>query len=409
MQDDTVINIENLSKHFILPHQRSNTLKSFFVNPFNRFTNEKQLAFHRVSFQVKKGEFFGIVGRNGSGKSTLLKCIAGVYSPDSGTIEVSGTLVPFIELGVGFNPELSGRDNVYLNGSLLGFSRTQMSEMYDDIVAFAELEKFMDQKLKNYSSGMQVRLAFSIAIRARGDILLLDEVLAVGDSAFQQKCFDYFASVKNEKKTIILVSHSMSTIERFCDRALFLEDGEVKHIGTSSEVARMYEEMFLDEEVERRTRTRKEQTELESDLYKDETVAIKKVRTKQSGKFTKKIQAKKPFTLDIEFESKASVPKGDIRVVIKNKHGFSVIAADTESKLGLISFKKGVAQRASFTFENNITNGIYSVMISFVDRSQPADIGLTQKRIFHEFTVSGIIKYADSLTHPEVAVEIMDD
>src|SRR5690606_31573026 len=152
-------------------------------------TYEKQQVLKNISFEIKKGEFVGIVGRNGSGKSTLLKLLAGIYSPDKGSIEVNGKLVPFIELGVGFNPELTGRENVFLNGALLGFNRKEMQAMYKDIVEFAELERFMDQKLKNYSSGMQVRLAFSIAIRAQSDILLIDEVLAVGDAAFQQKCY----------------------------------------------------------------------------------------------------------------------------------------------------------------------------------------------------------------------------
>ena len=161
-----------------------------------------------ISFEVRQGDFFGIVGRNGSGKSTLLKIISQIYVPEKGSVSVKGKLVPFIELGVGFNPELTGRENVYLNGALLGFTREEIDAMYDDIVEFAELEDFMDQKLKNYSSGMQVRLAFSVAIKAQGDILVLDEVLAVGDEAFQRKCDNFFAQMqKGPTKTIILVTH----------------------------------------------------------------------------------------------------------------------------------------------------------------------------------------------------------
>ncbi|HEX5797575.1 MAG TPA: ABC transporter ATP-binding protein [Candidatus Saccharimonadales bacterium] len=240
MSDDVAIKVENVSKDFILPHKKRGTLKSFFLNPFSKFENEKQHALHNVSFEIKKGEFFGIVGRNGSGKSTLLKCMAGVYSPTKGNIKVNGSLVPFIELGVGFNPELSGRDNVYLNGSLLGFSRKEIDEMYQEIVDFAELEKFMDLKLKNYSSGMQVRLAFSIAIRAKGDILLLDEVLAVGDAAFQQKCFNYFEILKRNKKTVVLVTHAMDSVKRFCNRAVFIENGKLNSIGSPDNVSDQY-------------------------------------------------------------------------------------------------------------------------------------------------------------------------
>src|SRR3990167_988759 len=175
-KNEIAIKIDGVSKTFKLPHEKHTSLKGAFLSSFRRKKFETQDALKDISFEVKKGEFFGIVGRNGGGKSTLLKCIAGVYVPNKGTIKVNGSLVPFIELGVGFNPELSGRDNVFLNGAMLGFNRKEMTEMYEDIVAFAELERFMDQKLKNYSSGMQVRLAFSIAIRANTDILVLDEV-----------------------------------------------------------------------------------------------------------------------------------------------------------------------------------------------------------------------------------------
>ena len=238
---DIAIRVEGVSKNFLLPHQRTSTLKSSIINPFRGSSREQQRALNDVSFQINKGDFVGIVGRNGSGKSTLLKCMAGVYVPDRGAININGVLVPFIELGVGFNPELSGRDNVYLNGALLGFSRSEMDDMYDDIVEFAVLERFMDQKLKNYSSGMQVRLAFSIAIKADGDILLLDEVLAVGDSNFQKKCYDYFAKLREQKKTIILVTHSMSTVQRFCNKAMLLNDGELLLTGDTATVTKKYE------------------------------------------------------------------------------------------------------------------------------------------------------------------------
>jgi ABC-2 type transport system ATP-binding protein len=239
MSDQPAIVVSNISKTFKLPHERQNSLKGKLIN-FNKKGYETQQALLDISFEVKKGEFFGIVGRNGSGKSTLLKLLAGIYKPDGGTIQINGKLTPFIELGVGFNFELSGRDNVYLNGALLGFNRSEMEAMYDDIVAFAELERFMDQKLKNYSSGMQVRLAFSIAIRANSDILVLDEVLAVGDANFQKKCFDYFKRLKDNKKTVILVSHDMDSVKRFSDRALLLENSQVVMIGDPSEISDEY-------------------------------------------------------------------------------------------------------------------------------------------------------------------------
>lgn len=239
--DDTAIKVDSVSKSFKLPHEKAGSVKNLFTGMFRgKRSYEKQEVLKDVSFEIKKGEFFGIVGRNGSGKSTLLKLMAGIYSPGKGAITVNGKLTPFIELGVGFNPELTGRENVFLNGALLGFNRKDMEAMYDEIVEFAELEKFMDQKLKNYSSGMQVRLAFSIAIRAKSDILLLDEVLAVGDAAFQKKCIDIFERYKAEKQTVVLVTHDMETVRRFCSRAMLISNGDIVEVGEPNLIATKY-------------------------------------------------------------------------------------------------------------------------------------------------------------------------
>ena len=236
-----IVVINNLTKSFKIPLEASSGIKQKLINllkgrkGYRVFTPLKD-----IDFTINEGDIFGIVGRNGSGKSTLLKTIAGIYTPNSGSVEVGGSLVPFIELGVGFNPELTGRENVFLNGALLGFSHDEMEAMYDKIVDFAELGDFMEERLKNYSSGMQVRLAFSIAIRAHADILLLDEVLAVGDEAFQKKCYAYFDKLKREKRTVILVTHDMSAVERFCNKAVFIEDGKVKMIGKPYRIAAAY-------------------------------------------------------------------------------------------------------------------------------------------------------------------------
>lgn len=240
--DDFAIRVENVSKIFKLPREKNTSIKSLVVNFYKTKRGfELQRALDNVSLEIKKGEFFGIVGRNGSGKSTLLKLLAGIYVPSSGEVHVRGSLTPFIELGVGFNAELTGRENVYLNGSLLGFNRKEMSGMYKDIVEFAELERFMDQKLKNYSSGMQVRLAFSIAIRAQSDILLIDEVLAVGDVAFQRKCLNYFKELKQSKRTVVFVSHDMESIKEFCDKAVLISEGKVVYDGSPEHAAKLYE------------------------------------------------------------------------------------------------------------------------------------------------------------------------
>lgn len=242
-QQTTVI-VKDLYKSFKLPHEKHSGMKQAFVGLFRgKRGYETQKVLSDISFEIKKGEFFGIVGRNGSGKSTLLKLLAGIYTPDKGLIQVNGPLTPFIELGVGFNPELTGRENVFMNGALLGFDTHEIEAMYEGIVEFAEIEAFMDQKLKNYSSGMQVRLAFSIAIRANTPILLIDEVLAVGDSEFQGKCYAEFRKMKESGKTIIFVTHDMSAVERFCDRALVLSKGRVVGVFSPREAAAHYEEM----------------------------------------------------------------------------------------------------------------------------------------------------------------------
>jgi ABC-2 type transport system ATP-binding protein len=258
------LKVDHVSKSFHLPLEKASGLKQAFINRMrgvNGYTEQKVLK--DISFEIKKGEFFGIVGRNGSGKSTLLKLISQIYTPNKGKITVNGSLVPFIELGVGFNPELTGRENVYLNGAMLGFSRPEIDAMYDEIVEFAELHDFMDQKLKNYSSGMQVRLAFSVAIKAEGDILVLDEVLAVGDEAFQRKCFAYFAELKKNKKTVILVTHDMGAVQKFCTRAIMIEKGNIVAEGDTVDVSHKYQELFMNKDQRQKVKGR----EVHNDLF----------------------------------------------------------------------------------------------------------------------------------------------
>lgn len=240
----TVVSAKNVAKTFRLPKEHSTELKQAFINRLRGIKGYTDLNVLRdISFEVKEGDFFGIVGRNGSGKSTLLKLLAGIYQPTKGTIKTEGKIVPFIELGVGFNPELTGRENVYMNGAMLGFSNAEVDEMYDEIVDFAELPDFMDQKLKNYSSGMQVRLAFSIAIKAQGDILILDEVLAVGDEAFQRKCNDFFQRIKRDRtKTVILVTHDMGAVQKYATKAIMIKDGDIVAVGDPNKVASLYTE-----------------------------------------------------------------------------------------------------------------------------------------------------------------------
>jgi ABC-type polysaccharide/polyol phosphate transport system ATPase subunit len=235
--------VEGVSKTFRLPHQQYSTLKERALHPFRSTDYDELNAVKDVSLQIGEGEFFGIVGRNGSGKSTLLKCIAGIYSADSGRISVAGRLSPFIELGVGFNMDLTARDNVVINAIMLGLSRRAARDRFDTVIEFAELEEFVDLKLKNYSSGMLVRLAFATAIQVDAEILLIDEVLAVGDAAFQQKCFEEFFRLKREGKTIVFVSHDMYSVERFCHRAMLMERGAMVQLGEPHQIARAYHKL----------------------------------------------------------------------------------------------------------------------------------------------------------------------
>jgi ABC-type polysaccharide/polyol phosphate transport system ATPase subunit len=237
------VSVDSVSKRFRLPHEQYSTLKQRVLHPRRSRTFSELRALEDVSFEVAQGEFFGIVGRNGSGKSTLLKCLAGIYGVDTGTVEVQGRLSPFIELGVGFHPELSARDNVVINAIMLGLTRKQALDRFDEIIAFAELEEFVDLKLKNYSSGMSVRLGFAVAIQVDADVLLVDEVLAVGDASFQQKCFDQFDRMKAEGRTIIFVTHDMDAVRRFCDRAMLIERGELLNIGEPDAIATKYAEI----------------------------------------------------------------------------------------------------------------------------------------------------------------------
>jgi ABC-type polysaccharide/polyol phosphate transport system ATPase subunit len=246
------VSLDGAYKTFRIPHQQYHTLKERTLHPFRSRTFDEFHALNDVSLEVPRGEFFGIVGRNGSGKSTLLKCLAGIYQLDRGSLMVDGRLSPFIELGVGFNPDLAARDNVLINAVMMGLTRDEARRRFDDIIAFAELEEFVDLKLKNYSSGMAVRLGFATATQVDAEILLVDEVLAVGDASFQQKCFEVFKRLKDEGKTILFVTHDMGLVERFCDRALLLERGRVLSVGDPHEIGLLYNQVNFGDLVHER-------------------------------------------------------------------------------------------------------------------------------------------------------------
>jgi len=235
-----MIALEEVTKMFYLPHDRRTTLRQGFVNILRKNTYEELYALRDINLKVAEGEFLGIIGKNGAGKSTLLKVIARVLEPTSGTVSVNGTIAPFLELGVGFQGELTVKDNVILYGALLGMSRQEIERKYDWIIDFSGLERFVDAKLKNLSAGMQVRLGFSITVSVECPILLVDEVLAVGDIDFQQKCYDCFKNFKKDRRTILFVSHDLNAVEKFCDRVVLLENGRIEAQGESEAVIAKY-------------------------------------------------------------------------------------------------------------------------------------------------------------------------
>lgn len=235
-----MIQVKNVSKIFKIPKEKRYTFKENLVRLFRPVEYDKIIALNNVSFEVKAGEFLGIIGPNGCGKTTLLKIIAGILLATKGRVNIQGKISPFLELGVGFNQDLTARENIYQNGIILGLSRRQVKQRFDEIVQFAELERFIDMRLKNFSSGMHVRLAFSVAIQVDADILLMDEVLAVGDAHFQKKCFEVFDNYKKANKTIVLVTHDMSAVKNYCSRAIYLKEGGLIKDGQPNEVVDFY-------------------------------------------------------------------------------------------------------------------------------------------------------------------------
>lgn len=343
--DNIALSVKNVSKSFKLPTEQASGIKQAFINWAKGVKGfKRQHVLNNISFDVEKGDFFGIVGRNGSGKSTLLKLISGIYVPDKGRIQVNGSLVPFIELGVGFNPELTGRENVYLNGAMLGFSVKQIDAMYDNIVEFAELGDFMDQKLKNYSSGMQVRLAFSVAIKAQGDILVLDEVLAVGDEAFQRKCYNYFAKLKKEKKTVILVTHDMESVQRFCNKAILINKGKIELSGSAPKVAQLYRDL---------NDSSANETEVKNTKLNDVDIDVSVKKTKDKYEFT------------VDVEAKTELADAVFTFIIRRDSGEWVYRyASDDNNAKSITINKNNKYKLKLTLDNVFADGIYYVSVA---------------------------------------------
>jgi ABC-type polysaccharide/polyol phosphate transport system ATPase subunit len=366
------VTVERLSKRFKLPHHHYSTFKERALHPFASRTHDTLRALEDVSVEIPRGEFFGIVGRNGSGKSTLLKCLAGIYEADAGHTIIDGRLSPFIELGVGFNADLTARDNVIINAIMLGLTRRQARERFDEIIAFAELEEFIDLPLKNYSSGMLVRLAFAVTVEVDADILLIDEVLAVGDAAFQQKCYEQFEQLKRDGRTIVLVTHDMSAVMRFCDRAMLIDRGRMQRIGDPHSIALAYNELNFGRLVESG-----DPKELEEGRYGDHATA--EIRTAwfedDEGEPIKDLAQGQPCTVCMEVYFHADTDEPVFAFHLRNEPRHTVFATSSDWRLdGVGRFAAGESAVVKVRFENWLAPNRYTVSPSVARRGSGADV-----------------------------------
>ena len=359
-----------VDKRFKIPEERRHTLKERALHPFRRTRNDELHALKDISFEVAPGEFFGIVGRNGSGKSTLLKILAGIYGTDAGQIWCNGRMSTFIELGVGFNPDLAAYDNVALNGIMLGLSPREARARYESVIEFAELEEFQELKLKNYSSGMSVRLAFSVAIQVDAEILVIDEVLAVGDAAFQQKCFDVFIRMREEGRTIVFVTHDMSAVTRFCHRAMLLERGEIVALGDPEEIADQYLELAFGRRIEH------DDYEVATPRMGDGAARVSEVWLGDDRAEQRTVAPQsEPLTVNVLVKFNEHVLNPAVSLTLLNEHRQPVVVAtttDDHDESG--GFLEGELAVFSFSMHNMLAPGRYYPIVTITHRGEGLDV-----------------------------------
>jgi ABC-2 type transport system ATP-binding protein len=377
------IEARGIGKTFRIPTHRITSLKERAVHPLARPEYRELRALRDVSFDVAEGEFFGIVGRNGSGKSTLLKILASIYRADRGTVRMDGLPAPFIELGVGFDPELTARENVVLNGVMMGLSPREARRRLDAVFDFAELREFVELRLKNYSSGMMVRLAFAVMIQSDADILLIDEVLAVGDAAFQQKCADTFHAMRDDSRTVVLVTHDMGAVEEYCHRAMLIEQGEVRHLGDPDDVARRYLKLNFD-------RAAGSEQRFEGRSGEDARL-VRAWLEDRAGERVTNLEQGEPIRVRAEVEAVRDVPAPSFGFVITNADGVHVCGVGThleDRARTPVRFGAGERARIAATMENPLNPGRYSVDFFACRNGNFNDIVMAQHKLI-EFVVYG--------------------
>ena len=386
------VQVEGVWKKFRLYHEKNQYLKTAVMKG-GRSRYEDFWALRDISFDVPHGEAFGIIGSNGSGKSTLLKCLAGILTPDRGTMRADGRVAALLELGAGFHPELSGRENIGLNGAILGMTRQEIDDKFDDIVGFAGLEKFIDTPVKNYSSGMVVRLGFAIAINVEPEILIIDEVLAVGDEEFQQRCFQKIEQFRREGRTIIFVSHGLSQVSQFCNRAMWLEKGEVKSVGPAYEVVSEY--TGVTHHVEH-----VEETEISDeplDRWGSGEVRITRVvLTGADGTETHTFESGRPFNVRIEYEILQPVRELVVGMRITHLHGFNVFGSNTKRRGHVLPAS---SRHGSVTFSVDsfpVLEGTFDLTIDVSDNAEVNPYDHLEKAI--RFNVVQIGTYDEGIT-----------
>lgn len=395
---DMAISVDGLSKVFRIPHEKHTTLKAAVLNVMRKRKYTEFQALDNISFEVKKGEFFGVIGRNGCGKSTLLKIIAGIYVPTSGKVKIDGRISPFLELGVGFNPELTARENIFLGGSIHGLSRKEIEDKFDKIVEFSELQEFIDMKLKNYSSGMQVRLAFALAIHAHAEILLMDEVLAVGDSNFQNKCLEEFNSYREQGKTVILVTHDIGVVQRYCDRAMLLRNGKIVNIGKPEDVGNEY--MLQNMSDEEKRILEEQGGEAGGGVSRNKDVSITGVEfLDDEGKVRGVFKTGEDITARIHYFTKQPIEKPVFGVAIHTQDGINISGPNTRTSDFTIPVIHGEGY-IDFTIKNApLFTGAFNLTVALFDWNLSIPYSYQEKRYIFR------IKSADTNQYGVVKLE----